>query len=85
MNAFIAPECLIMNAKVHKVITVILHALQVTQAISLLEAKHKWIFYISCDQFTPSMAIVFSIHALHLGRFVNIRMDGQQFKQDIPI
>jgi hypothetical protein len=31
------------------------------------------------------MAIVLSIHALHLGKVVSILMDGQQFKQDIPI
>jgi hypothetical protein len=31
------------------------------------------------------MAIIFFVHALHLGRVVNIRMDGWQFKQDIPI
>jgi hypothetical protein len=69
----------------HKVLTIILHTPQVTQAMSLLEAKPKWIFYIGCDQLTPSMAIILFIHALHLGKVVKIRMDGQQFKQDIPV
>jgi len=31
------------------------------------------------------MVIVFFIHALHLGRVMNIQMDRQQFKQDVPI
>jgi hypothetical protein len=43
-----------------------------TQALSLPKVKPKQIFYIGRDQLTPSMAIVLSIHALHLGRVVNI-------------
>jgi hypothetical protein len=31
------------------------------------------------------MAIVLSIHALHLEKVVSIPLDGWQFKQDIPI
>ncbi len=56
-----------------------------TQATNLPKAKPKWIFYIGCDQFTPNMTIVLSVHALHLGRVVSIQMDWQQFKQDVPI
>ncbi len=56
-----------------------------TQALSLPEVKPKQIFYIGRDQLTPSMAIILSIHALHLGRVMNIWMDGQQLKQDISI
>jgi len=39
-----------------------------TQAISLLKAKTKTIFYIGCDNLTLSMAIVLSIHALQFGK-----------------
>jgi hypothetical protein len=56
-----------------------------TQALSLPKVKPKQIFYIGRDQLTPSMAIVLSIHALHLGRVVNIRMDGRKFKENVPI
>jgi hypothetical protein len=59
-----------------EVFTIILHTLQVTQSMSIPEAKPKWIFYIGCDQYTPNMAIELSIHAFHLGRVVNIRIDG---------
>jgi len=57
----------------------------VTQAMSLPKIKPKQIFFVGCDQLTPSMAIVLFVHALHLGRVVNIQMDKQQFKQDVPI
>jgi hypothetical protein len=53
--------------------------------MSLPEAKPKWIFYIGCDQLIPNMAIVLFIHALHLGRVVNIWIDVRQFKQKVPI
>jgi hypothetical protein len=36
-----------------------------------LEAKAQMIFYIGCDHI-PSMAIIFFVHALHLGRVVKI-------------
>jgi hypothetical protein len=85
MIALTTPKCFIASGRVHKVLTFILHTLQVTQATSLPKAKPKQKIYIGCDQLTPSMAIVLFVHALHLGKVVNIRMDGQQFKQDIPI
>ncbi len=53
--------------------------------MSLPKIKPKQIFFVGCDQLTPSMAIVLFVHALHLGRVVNIQMDKQQFKQDVPI
>jgi len=37
-----------------------------TQATNLLEVKPKIVFNISCDHLTLSMAMEFSIHALHL-------------------
>jgi hypothetical protein len=54
MNALIAPKCLIANAGMHKVLTIILHTLQMTQATSPPKVKPKWIFYIGCDQPTPT-------------------------------
>jgi hypothetical protein len=50
---------------------------QMTQVTSLLKAKPKQFFYIGCGQLTPSMAIILSVHALHLGRVVN----GQKHQQ----
>jgi hypothetical protein len=84
MNTVITLKCFI-ACGAHKVFTIILHTLQLTQATSLPETKPKQFFHISCDQLTPSMGIILSIHALHLGRVVSIQMDRQQFKQDIPI
>jgi hypothetical protein len=46
--------------------------MQVTQAMSLLEAQPKSIFDISCDHLAPSMAIIHSIHALHFQRAMSI-------------
>jgi hypothetical protein len=74
-----------MRSKVHKVLTIILHTSQVTQATSLPKAKPNRFFYIGCDQFTLSMAIILSIHALHFGRVVSGQKHRRQFKQNIPI
>ncbi len=46
--------------------------MQVTQAMSLLEAQPKIIFNINGDHLTPNMAIILSIHALHLETATNI-------------
>jgi hypothetical protein len=83
MNALTTPKCFIANGKVQEVPTIILHTPQMTQATSLPQVQPKQIFYISCDQLTPSMAIILFVHALHLGKVVDIQMDGRQFKQDI--
>jgi hypothetical protein len=85
MDALTTPKCFVASGKTHEVLTIILHTLQVTQAMSLIEIKPKHFFYIGCDQLTPSMVVVLSIHVLHLGRVMSIQMDEQQFKQDIPI
>jgi hypothetical protein len=59
--------------------------MQVTQATSLLEAKPKNIFDIICDPFTPSMAIILFIHALHLRRPISSQKHEWQFDKDISI
>jgi hypothetical protein len=64
--AFIAPKGSIMRGQMYKVLTIILHAMQVTQAMSLLEIKPKIVFDIGCDHLAPSMPTILSIHALHL-------------------
>jgi hypothetical protein len=46
---------------------------QVTQAMSFFEVKLKIILDIGCDHLAPRMAIIFSIHALHLQRPVHSR------------
>jgi hypothetical protein len=58
----------ITKASVHKVLIVVMQTPQVTQATSFLEAQVKIILDIGCDHLAPSMAIILSIHALHLQR-----------------
>jgi len=70
MNILIVLESFIVKGKVHKVITIILHTMQVTQAISLREAQPKIIFNINGDHLTSSMAIILFVHALHFERVV---------------
>jgi len=67
-------ECIHHSKRFHyenqstKIFINILNTTQMTQAISLLKAKTKTIFYIGCDNLTLSMAIVLSIHALQFGK-----------------
>jgi hypothetical protein len=49
------------------------------------EAKAKTIINIGCDHLAPSMAIILSIHALHLQRHVCSQKYGWQFEKDISI
>ncbi len=70
MSALTTLEGFIAKSRVHKAFTIIMHPLQVTQTMSLLEVKPKQMFYIGCDQLTPSMAIILFVHALHFGRVV---------------
>jgi hypothetical protein len=46
--------------------TVVQHTTQVTQIVSFYEPQAKTILKINCDHLGPTMAIVLSIHALHL-------------------
>jgi hypothetical protein len=85
MNALITLEGFIARGKVHKVLTIILHTMKVTQTTSLPEAQPKTIFNIGGVHLTPSMGIVLFVHALHFGRAVSNGKQMQQFKQDIPI
>jgi hypothetical protein len=71
MCAFTTLEDFITIANAHKVIIVILETLQLTQAMSFLEVKPKIILKIGCAPLAPSMAIILSIHALHLQRLVS--------------
>jgi hypothetical protein len=67
MSAFTTPKRFHYENQSTKFFINILHTTQMTQAISLLKAKTKTIFYIGCDHLTLSMAIVLSIHALQFG------------------
>ncbi len=49
MNALIALKYFIPRAKVHKVLTIMLHTMQMTQVMRLRETKPKTIFDIDCD------------------------------------
>jgi hypothetical protein len=66
MCAFTTPKYFITRGKTYKVLTTILHTMQVTQETSLLKTKPKTIFDIGCDHIAPNMPIVLSIHGLHL-------------------
>jgi hypothetical protein len=66
MCALITLKKFIAKFSAHKVLTIIMQALQMTQAMNFLEVKPKIIFDIGCDHLAPSMAIILSIHALHL-------------------
>jgi hypothetical protein len=57
----------------------------VTQAMSFLKAKPKIVLDISCNHLAPRMAIIFSIHALHLQRLVRNQKHEWQLKNDISI
>jgi hypothetical protein len=57
---------LIASTIMDKSIAIILHTMQATQALNLPKVQPKSIFNIGCDHFGPSMAIIFSIHALHM-------------------
>jgi hypothetical protein len=81
MCEFTTLEDFIVRIGVHKYLIVVLHIAQVTQAMSLLETKPKIVFDISCDHLAPSMAIILSIHALHLRRPMNSWKHGWQFKK----
>jgi hypothetical protein len=85
MNALTTPKGFIARGKAHKILSIILHTTKVTQAMSLPEVQPKTIFNIVGDHFTPNMAIVLSIHALHFGRVMSIGKQRWQLKQDIPI
>jgi hypothetical protein len=50
----------------NEAIVVVLHTMQMTQTLKLFQVQPKGILDIGCDHFGPSVAIVFSIHALHL-------------------
>jgi hypothetical protein len=64
MRAVTALKDFIAKARMHKILTIILHTMQMTQTTSLPEPKI--VFDSGCDCLTPSMAMVLSIHALHL-------------------
>jgi hypothetical protein len=85
MCAFISPEHFIAKGSLHKVLIVVLHTMQVTQATSLSKAKPKNVFDINCDDLAPSMAIIISIHALNLQMLVSSQKHGWQFEKDISI
>jgi hypothetical protein len=83
MCAFIAPKDFIVRANAHKVFIIVMQTLQVTQATSFCKVKPKIVFNIGCDNLTPNMAIIFSIHALHLQRLVCSWKHEWQFKKNL--
>jgi hypothetical protein len=54
------------NNRTYEAIVVDFHTMQVIQIVNFFETKAKTIFDVGCDHFGPSMAIILSIHALHI-------------------
>jgi hypothetical protein len=85
MCALTTPKDFIVKANVHKVVIVVMQTPQVTQATSFPKAKAKIILDIRCDDLPPSIAIILSIHALHLQRPMRSWKHEWQFENDISI
>jgi hypothetical protein len=85
MCALTTPKDFIARHNAHKVFTVILHIMQMTQAMNLLEAMPKTVFDISYDLLARNMAIILSIYTLHLRRLVSSWNHGWQFERNISI
>jgi hypothetical protein len=66
MCAVTVPKDFIVKASAHKIFIILMQTLQMTQATSFPKAKPKTIIDIGYDHFTPSMAVILFIHALHL-------------------
>jgi hypothetical protein len=69
----------------NQTIAIHLDITQVPQITNLLNVKTKIIFDIGCDGFRPNVAIILSIHALHLQRRQIIRRQGRHFEQNVTI
>jgi hypothetical protein len=85
MCALTTPRDFIARASAHKVLIIVLQTLQMTQAMNFSKAKLKIILDIGCDHFTPNMAIIFFMYALHLQRHVSSQKHRWQFEKDISI
>jgi hypothetical protein len=85
MCALTTPKDFIVRANAHKILTLLMQTSQMTQATSFLETKPKTIIDIGCDHLASNMAIIFSIHALHLRRLVRNQKHKGQFEKDISI
>jgi hypothetical protein len=76
MNTFTTPKGFIVRSKAHKLLTIMLHTIKKTRAMSLPEAQPIIIFNINGDHFTPSMAIILFVHALDFGRTMSMGSKG---------
>ncbi len=60
-------------------------ATQVLQAPSASKSQTKIIFNVGGFHLAASMTIILVVHALHLSRMANPKMDGRQFENDFVI
>jgi hypothetical protein len=49
MSVLIAQKVFVIRGRAQKILTIIVHTLQMTQAMNLPEVKPKQFFYIGCD------------------------------------
>jgi hypothetical protein len=85
MSTLTALKDFIAKARVQKVLTIILHTMQVTHPTSLFKVQLKTIFDIGHYHLAPSMPIVLFVYALRFQRAMSFGKHQQQFKQGIPI
>jgi hypothetical protein len=59
--------------------------MQLPQAPSASKSQTKIVYDIGIFHLAPSMTIVVVVHALHLFRMANWKMNGWQFKDDFIV
>jgi hypothetical protein len=80
-----SPTYFISDIKVKEMLIGIITAMQVPQALGVFKSETKFFFDVGGFHLAPSMTIILVVHALHLSRMANWKMDGQQFKDDVVI
>jgi hypothetical protein len=74
VNIVTIPSCFLSTFVKKNKIANIISALQMAQAPSSLKCKIELIFYVSCLNLTPRMAIMFLVYCLHLPKVIVIGM-----------
>ncbi len=85
MGRITSPTYFVLDSKVEEMFTRIVIATQVPQALGPSKSQTKIVLNIGGFRLTPSMTIVLVVHALHLSKMANWKMDGRKFKDDVII
>jgi hypothetical protein len=73
------------NNKVEEMFVGIIIAMQVPQAPSASKSQTKIVLDVGGFHLAPIMTIIIAVHALHLSRMANWKMNGRQFKDDFIV